>query len=294
MVTQGLTHADSVHDSARHTNWRWRRLGLHVLLLAGAVAMLYPLLWMASSSIKPSQLIFSDPSLWPKEIDLSNYVRGWHGAALPFSRFLRNSFIVTIGAVIGNLIACSMAAYAFARLNFRLKPLWFALMLATIMLPKHATIIPQYVLFRYLGWINSFLPLIVPKFLAVDSFFIFLIIQFIRGIPRELDEAAEIDGCSVFRIFWQIILPLTVPALATTAIFTFIWTYDDFFSQLVYLSDMALYTVPLGLRLFLGTTSASSYGSMLAMSLVSLVPVFVVFLAFQKLLVEGIATTGIK
>jgi multiple sugar transport system permease protein len=273
---------------------RWNRLGLHALLLLGAVVMLYPLLWLASSSVKPAQLIFSDPSLWPKRIDLSNDTRGWEGVALPFSQFFRNSFIVAGGAVLGNLLACSMAAYAFARLNFRFKRFWFALMLGTIMLPAHATLIPQYILFLKFGWINTFLPLIVPKFLATDSFFIFLMVQFIRSIPRELDEAASIDGCGFFGIYGRIILPLMAPALVTTAIFTFIWTYEDFLLPLVYLSDMNLYTVPQGLRLFMASTGESAWGPLMAMSLVSLVPVFVIFLVFQRLLIEGISTTGLK
>lgn len=272
----------------------WKQIVFHLILAMGAVVMLYPLVWMAVSSVKPSQLIFSDPSLWPREVTLSNYTEGWTGAVLPFSTFFVNSFIVSAGAVIGNLVACSMAAYAFARLNFKLKRLWFAIMLATIMLPVHATLIPQYILFRELGWTNSFLPLIVPKFLATDAFFIFLMVQFIRGIPRDLDEAAAIDGASSFEIYWRIILPLLTPALATTAIFTFIWTYDDFLSQLVYLSDMALYTVPLGLRLFLASTGESAWGPLLAMSLLSLVPVFIIFFAFQRLLIDGISTTGMK
>jgi multiple sugar transport system permease protein len=272
----------------------WRGVGLHALLIAGAVVMLYPLLWLASSSIKPAELIFSDPSLWPKRVDLSNYARGWEGVALPFSHFFRNSFIVAGGAVVGNILACSMAAYAFARLEFRFKRLWFALMLGTIMLPAHATLIPQYILFLRFDWINSYLPLIVPKFLATDSFFIFLMVQFIRSIPRELDEAASIDGCSFFGIYGRIILPLMAPALVTTAIFTFIWTYEDFLLPLVYLSDMNLYTVPQGLRLFMASTGESAWGPLMAMSLVSLVPVFIIFLVFQRLLIEGISTTGLK
>jgi len=267
---------------------------LHLGLLAGAVIMLYPLLWLASSSIKPTNLIFSDPGLWPREIDLSHYAAGWNGVVAPFSQFFINSAIIAAGAVIGNLVACSMAAYAFARLNFRFKRLWFGLMLATIMLPTHATLIPQYILFLNFGWVNTFWPMIVPKFLATDAFFIFLMVQFIRGIPRELDEAAMIDGCGPISIYWRIILPLMLPALVTTAIFTFIWTYEDFLTPLVYLTDMALYTVPQGLRLFMASTGESAWGPLMAMSLLSLVPVFVIFLIFQRLLIEGISTTGIK
>ena len=270
------------------------RLMLHAVLLVGAGIMLYPLMWLASSSIKPSQLIFTDPSLWPAKVDLGNYVKGWQGPGVPFGSFFVNSFIVSIASVVGNLVACSMVAYAFARLNFKLKRLWFALMLGTMMLPTHVTLIPQYVIFFNLGWLNTFLPLVVPKFLAHDAFFIFLMVQFIRGIPRELDEAAMIDGAGVFGIYWRIVLPLMAPALITTAIFTFIWTYEDFLLPLVYLSDMNLYTVPLGLRLFMAATGDSAWGPLLAMSLASLVPLIVVFVIFQRRLIDGIATSGVK
>jgi multiple sugar transport system permease protein len=273
---------------------RWRSIMVHGFLILGALVMIYPLLWLASSSLKPANLIFSDLSLWPSKIRLQNYVDGWRGAALPFSSFFLNSFIVSGLAVVGNVIACSMVAYAFARLNFVFKRTLFALMMLTIMLPLHATLIPQYALFYNLGWVNTFLPLTVPKFLAVDSFFIFLMVQFIRGIPRELDEAAVIDGAGPFRIYWSVILPLLTPALVTTAVFSFIWTYEDFLSPLVYLTSMDLYTVPQGLSLLMSSKGASSWGPLLAMSLLSLVPLFVVFFVFQRRLIEGIATSGLK
>jgi multiple sugar transport system permease protein len=273
---------------------RPRRLLAHALLIAGALVMLYPLLWMLSSSLKPADQIFTDLSLIPREVVLSNYAEGWTGAGIPFSAYFVNSFIVCLGAVVGNLVACSTAAYAFARLDFRFKRLWFALMLLTIMLPAHVTLIPQYSLFLRLDWVNTYLPLIVPKFLAVDAFFIFLMVQFIRGLPRELDDAAKVDGCGPLGIYWRIVLPLLTPALVTTAIFTFLWTYDDFFSQLIYLSDTALYTVPLGLRLFLDSSGQSAWGPMFAMSVVSLLPTFLFFLFFQRLIIQGISTTGLK
>jgi multiple sugar transport system permease protein len=201
---------------------------------------------------------------------------------------------VVTGAIAGNLLACSAAAYAFARLEFRLKKMWFALMLGTIMLPIHVVIVPQYILFSKLGWLNTYLPLIVPKLLATDAFFVFLMVQFIRSLPRDLDEAARIDGCGHFRIFFQIILPLSKPALATTAIFTFIWTWNDFFHQLVFLTDPKMYTVPVALRTFVDSTSQTPWGPVFAMSIVSLAPVFGFFLAGQRYLVQGIATTGLK
>ncbi|WP_024286805.1 carbohydrate ABC transporter permease [Cellulomonas sp. KRMCY2] len=273
---------------------RVRSVLKHLMLIICGLVMLYPLLWMLSSSFKPTALIFRDPALIPSEIDLSNYTLGWNALLHPFSHYLLNSLIIVAGAVLGNLISCSMAAYAFARLNFRGKPLWFGVMLMSIMLPIHVIIVPQYVLFSQLGWINTYLPLVVPKLLATDAFFIFLMVQFFRGIPRELDEAARLDGAGHARIYLQIMLPLSAPALATTAIFTFIWTWNDFFSQLIFLTNPDMYTVPVALRTFVDSTGESSWGPLFAMSIVSLVPVFLVFLFGQKYLVKGIATTGIK
>jgi multiple sugar transport system permease protein len=266
----------------------------HALLIALALAMLYPVIWMVVSSLRPNDEIFRDPSIIPDSFEVSNYVDGWSALAYPFNVYMWNSAVIVLGCIIGNLVSCSMAAYAFARLQFSGRRFWFAVMLLSIMLPIHVIIVPQYVLFSQLGWVNTFLPLIVPKLLATDAFFIFLMVQFIRGIPKELDEAARIDGAGHPRIFLQIILPLMVPALATTAIFTFIWTWNDFFSQLIFLTKPELYTVPLALRSFEDAQSSTNYAQMFAMSVVSLIPIFLIFLFGQKFLIKGIATTGIK
>lgn len=266
----------------------------HVLLCAASFVMLYPLLWMLASSLKPESEIFHSMSLWPSQIDLDSYVRGWFGLRYSFGTFFMNSAVVAVLAVIGNVLSCSLAAFAFARLSFPGKNIFFALMLGTLMLPYHVTLIPQYVLFLNLGWVDSILPLVVPKFLAADAFFIFLLVQFFRGIPRELDEAAMMDGCSAWRIYYKIMLPLSLPALATAAIFTFIWTWDDFFGPLIYLNDMSNYTAQLGLRSFVDSAGQSDWGALFAMSSVTLLPVFVVFIFFQRLLIEGVATTGMK
>ncbi|GCE21513.1 ABC transporter permease [Dictyobacter kobayashii] len=249
---------------------------------------------MLSASFKPNNLIFSNASLLPQQFTLKNYTTGWMALGTPFSTFFWNSLLVCIGAVIGNVISCSMVAYAFARLNFKFKPLWFAIMLSTIMLPYHAIVVPQYILFKSIGWINTFLPLIVPKFLATDAFFIFLLVQFIRALPPELDESAQIDGCGPIQLFWRVILPLAKPALATTAIFTFIWTWGDFFTQLIFLNNQSSFTFPVALNSFLDSTGVSQYGSLFAMSLLALVPILIFFLLFQRLLTEGISTTGLK
>jgi multiple sugar transport system permease protein len=274
----------------RNTEWL-----KHLTITMIAIVMIYPVLWMLGSSFKPGNQIFSEIGLWPKQWILTNYEQGWYGTqGNSFSRYLVNSITISLGAVLGNVISCSMAAYAFARLHFRLKAVGFGLMLMTIMLPHHVTLIPQYILFNKLGLVNTYFPLILPKWLATDAFFIFLTIQFIRGLPRELDEAATIDGCGSISIYWRIIMPLALPALITTTIFTFLWTWDDFFSQLIYISDTSKFTVPLGLRLFLDSSSQSDWGPMFAMSVLSLIPCFTIFILCQKYFVEGIATSGIK
>ncbi len=266
----------------------------HIVLIGASIVMLYPLLWMLSASFRPENEIFTSNSLWPSSWSLEAYFRGWHGLRIGFDTFFLNSLIISALSIIGNLATCSLTAFAFARLEFKGRKFWFAMMLMTLMLPYQVTLIPQYVLFHNLNWVNTFLPLVVPKFLAADGFFIFLMVQFFRGIPKELDEAAQMDGCSPWRIYWKVLLPLSMPVLATAAIFTFIWTWDDFFGPLIYLSDIRTYTVQLGLRTFVDSSAESDWGGLFAMSILTLVPVFAFFLFFQRLLIEGIATTGMK
>lgn len=282
-------------DGRRSGRRRGRpRVLAHTALLAFGALMLYPLIWMIVSSFKPGADIFRDPGLIPHRVTLQNYPDGWTALTDDFSHYILHSLIVVCGAIAGNLFACSLAAYAFARLEFRLRGLWFALMMSTIMLPIHVVIVPQYVMFSRVGLVNTYWPLILPKLLATDGFFVFLMVQFIRGLPRELDDAARIDGCGHFGIFVRIIMPLSLPALATTAIFTFIWTWNDFFSQLIYLTDPDKYTVPVALRTFVDATSQTPWGPVFALSVVSLAPIFGFFLAGQRYLVRGIATTGLK
>ncbi|HEX3499427.1 MAG TPA: carbohydrate ABC transporter permease [Stellaceae bacterium] len=273
---------------------RWRALASHAALSAASLVMLYPLLWMLASSFKPENEIFGSISLWPSHFDTGAYLRGWTGLKINFGHFFWNSLIISLLCVVGNVVSCSLTAFAFARLRFRGKNFWFALMLGTLMLPYHVTLIPQYILFLNLDWVDTILPLVVPKYLATDAFFIFLMVQFFRGIPRELDEAAMMDGCSPWRIYRKIILPLSLPVLATAAIFTFIFTWDDFFAPLVYLNDMGSYTVQLGLRAFVDSSGKSDWGALFAMSVLALVPILFFFLFFQRLLIEGVATTGLK
>ncbi|MGC4892494.1 carbohydrate ABC transporter permease [Micromonospora sp. DT31] len=268
-----------------------------VVLVAIVAVVLYPLFWMLGTSVKSQAEIANNVGLLPERFTPGNYLDGWTNFDISFGRFFLNSAVVSVLTVVGNALSCLLAAYALGRLRFRLRKLWFTVMIGTLLLPGHVLIVPQYILFRSLGLVGGdwpYLPLLVPQFLATEAFFVFLMVQFMRGIPRELDEAATIDGASPYGVFRHVILPLSRPALVTTAIFSFIWTWNDFFRQLVFLSNLEDYTVPVALTLFIDSTSQSSVGPMFAMSVLSLLPVFLFFLAFQRMLVEGINTSGLK
>lgn len=267
----------------------------HIITLCGAFIMIYPLLWMIMSSFKNSdEIIRTAQHLLPTHFQLGNYVKGWAGfAGISFATFFKNSFIIAGIGTIGAIISSAIIAYGFARCEFRGKKFWFSCMLLSMMLPFQIIMIPQYILFNKMGWVGSYLPLIVPAFFG-QGFFIFLNIQFIKGIPTDLDEAAKIDGCSIYRIFLHIILPLIKPAIVTSAIFSFMWKWDDFLSALIYLSEPLTYPVSYALKMFSDPSSGTDWGAMFAMATLSLVPIFIIFLTMQKYLVEGIASTGVK
>lgn len=280
-----------------HDNGKTIRHALtHLFIIALGVIMIYPIIWMIVSSFKPNNMIFSDPGLIPKTVTIENYISGWRGyAGTTFGRFFINSLLMCVVAVIGNLISCTMAAYAFSRLKFFGRTFWFTIMLATLMLPAHVTLVPQYIIFNTFGWVGTYLPILVPKFLATNAFFVFLLVQFMRSLPKEIEEAAIIDGCSKVGVFLRIIIPLATPALVTTALFTFLWTWDDFFNHLLYLTRPDTYTVSRALRTFVGDSGAvSNWGGALAMSTLSIIPAFILFFTLQKYFVQGISTTGLK
>ncbi|MEU0842471.1 carbohydrate ABC transporter permease [Streptomyces sp. NPDC005962] len=267
----------------------------HLVCVALGLVLLYPVLWLVTASVKSGTEIISNLSPVPEVFTPGNYTKAAEGiSGITLWRLFGNSLLVSTGAVIGNVLSCSLAAYAFARLRFRGRGLYFAVMIGTLMLPMHVVLIPQYIIFQKLGMVGTFLPLILPKFLATEAFFVFLIVQFIRSLPRELDEAAVIDGCGPYRTFWHVIMPLLKPALVTTTIFSFIWSWNDFLSQLMYLADPRDYTLQLGLRMFVDQSGSAAFGPMFAMSVLTLVPVLLFFLAFQRLLVEGVHTSGLK
>ncbi len=267
----------------------------HVFVAGIGFIMVYPLIWMFFSSFKASDRVLSTVGqLIPTEWHLSNYRNGWAGfGGTTFATFFKNSFIVTFLSVLGNIIGSSMAAYGFSRIRFAGRRFWFLMMMITMMVPSQVLMVPQYIIFHGLHWVDTFLPLVVPEW-GGRAFFIFLIMQFIQGIPRELDEAAEIDGCGKIRLFTNVMVPLIVPAIATSAIFAFYWKWDDFMGSLLYLNAPKNYTVAIALKLFTDPTAVSDYGAMFAMCVLSLVPVIVLFLLTQRYIVDGIATSGLK
>jgi multiple sugar transport system permease protein len=266
-----------------------------VVLLALTVVMLYPLIWLGFSTFKPSSEFGRNTSLIPEQASWANFIKVAKGiAGIPLWRYFLNSVIVASSAVIGTLLSASLAAYAFARIRFRGVGIFFSAMIGTLLLPFHVIIIPQYLIFNQLGFVDTYVPLLLGKFLATDAFFVFLMVQFTRNIPRSLDEAARIDGAGHWRIFWSVILPLLRPALITSAIFSFIWSWNDFLAPLIYLTSPKHYTLPVALRLFNDATSTSDYGATVAASFLALVPVLLFFLFFQRFLIQGMATQGMK
>ena len=268
----------------------------HILVFAVGLVMIYPLIWMVMSSFKPTNTIFQTAgSLIPETFTFENYINGWKGfAKVTFATFFKNSLFISVVATIGTVISSAIVAYGFARFKFKGKKLLFSAMLLSMMLPAQVLMIPQYLWYQKLNWVGSYMPLIVPYFFAIQGFFVYLISNFISGIPRDLDEAAKIDGCSYVSIFTKIILPLIKPALVTPGIFSFMWRWDDFLSALLYVNKSAKYPVSLALKLFCDPGSSSDYGAMFAMASLSILPSVLIFIFFQRYLVEGISTSGLK
>ena len=268
----------------------------HILVFAVGLVMIYPLIWMVMSSFKPTNTIFQTAgSLIPETFTFENYINGWKGfAKVTFATFFKNSLFISVVATIGTVISSAIVAYGFARFKFKGKKLLFSAMLLSMMLPAQVLMIPQYLWYQKLNWVGSYMPLIVPYFFAIQGFFVYLISNFISGIPRDLDEAAKIDGCSYVSIFTKIILPLIKPALVTAGIFSFMWRWDDFLSALLYVNKSAKYPVSLALKLFCDPGSSSDYGAMFAMASLSILPSVLIFIFFQRYLVEGISTSGLK
>jgi multiple sugar transport system permease protein len=262
------------------------------VLLPGAFLFTLPFLFMLSTSLKSTEQIFSDTMQWiPNPFVWDNYYNAWVKTA-PFMLYFRNSAVVAIATVIGTLVSCSLVAFAFARLTWFGRDVWFLIVLSTMMLPYQVTLIPVFLVFKTFGWLNTLLPLIVPSFFG-NAFIIFLFRQFFSTIPSELDDAARVDGCNSFEIYSRILLPLVKPALAAGAIFTFISHWNDFLTPLIYLNKQETFTLPLGLANF-RTEYTVNWPYLMAASTLIMLPCLALFFLAQRWFIEGIALTGLK
>jgi len=264
-----------------------------IVLAVAALAFMLPLLWMISTSLKPKSQIFMYPLVWiPDPPQWGNYAKALNNPSFKFLLFLKNSLYYTLLSTVGIVISCSLVAYSFARLRWWGRDFWFIITLATLMIPYPVTLIPMYLLFSRIGWVNSFKPLIVPNFLGT-AFFIFLLRQFFLTIPKDLSDAARIDGANEFQIYWRVVMPLAKPALATVALFTFLFCWNDFLGPLVYLTDGSKYTLAVGLAAFRGQYR-TQWDLMMAASTVVTLPIVILFFFAQKQFIQGITLTGIK
>ena len=265
-----------------------------VLTLVGLM-MLYPLIWLIGASFKTNAEIFSSPGFIPRNPTLDGYIKGWQTSTpYTFARFFWNTFLIVLPKVTFTAISATMVAYGFARFDFPGKKILFATLIGTLLLPNVVTRIPQYLLFRDIGWLDSFLPLWVPSALAGDAFFVFMLIQFLRAIPRDMEEAARVDGANSIQTLVFIVVPLLKPAIISVCLFQFMWTMNDFLGPLIYISSVDKYPISLALKLSIDTTEAFEWNRILAMSVLAITPALVVFFMAQKHFIEGISSGGVK
>lgn len=271
------------------------RIIAFVFLSLLGIFMTYPLLWLISSSFKENSEIFKSLSLIPQKIVMNSYSEGWKGIGqFGYSTFFGNTFKLVIPITFFTVISSTIVGYGFARFTFPFKKFFFSVMLAGLMLPSSVIIIPRYLLFNRFGWLDSYLPFIVPAMFATNAFFIFMMVQFFRGIPKELDEAGIIDGCNSLQILTRILLPLCKPAIFSAMLFQFIWAWSDFFSPLIYINSVKKYPLSLALRMMLDLGEQAQWNQIMAMSVLSIVPPVILFFTAQKYFVEGISTSGLK
>ncbi|AIY86222.1 MULTISPECIES: carbohydrate ABC transporter permease [unclassified Thermotoga] len=264
----------------------------YVLMILVAIIMFFPILWIIGSSFKPLVEFSSyPPRLFPKNFTLKNYYEVFTNSKLPI--YLRNTLILMLGNTVGTLLSSSLVAYPLARMDFKGKKLIFALILATMMVPSYVTIVPQYILFRYFGWLDSFLPIIVPAFFAYP-YNVFLFRQFYRTIPKELDEAAKIDGCNEWQIFWKIIVPVSKPIFITIGVLSSIYWWNEFFVPMVFINSEELKPLSVGIYSFSRTTFIVRWDLIMAMATIMIIPPMILFLVAREYITAGIKTTGLK
>lgn len=267
----------------------------YLVLVVFGMFMLYPLVWLVGASFKTNSEIFSSPSFWPANPTIQGYIDGWQTSTpYTFARFFLNSMTIVIPKVIGTAISSVVVAYGFARFEFRGKKILFGILIATLLLPDVVTRIPQYLLFRDLGWLDTYLPLFVPQWFAWEAFFVFMLIQFMRSIPRDIEEAARVDGANTWQVLIFILVPMLAPAIISVCLFQFMWTMNDFLGPLIYISSVENYPISLALKLSIDATEAFNWNQILAMTVLALTPSLFVFFIAQKYFIQGISTGGVK
>ena len=272
-----------------------QKIAMHIFLILLAIIMIYPLVWLFFGSFKTNDEIFSSIKLLPESFNLDGFIQGWKGSKqVGFDTYMLNSILLTIPTVAFCMLSSSLVAYGFARFDFRGRKVLFAVMLSTMMLPETVIVIPRYMIFRNLGWLNTNLTFYIPAILATNAFYDFMIYQFFRGLPRDIDEAAMIDGVGPIGIFFRILLPLIKPAVITAGLLMFIWVWNDFFNSLIYFSSVQNYPVSLGLRMMVDADAISAWNEVMAMSVVCMIPPTVIYFLSQRYFVEGIVTSGMK
>ena len=265
-----------------------------VLIIVGFI-MLYPLLWMIGSSFKTNAEIFSSVGFIPKSLNFDNYVKGWETSTeYSFTTYFINTFKILVPKVFFTIISTVITAYAFARFKIPGKKILFGILIGTLLLPEIVVRIPQYLIYKQFGWLDTYLPLIVPSAFGVDAFFVFMLVQFFRGIPKDLEEAAEIDGCNTFQTLIYVLVPVLKPAIISVALFQFMWTMNDFMSPLIYLSSVEKYPVSIALKISMDASAAVEWNKILAMSVIVLLPSLIIFFFAQKYFVDGVSSSGLK
>jgi ABC-type glycerol-3-phosphate transport system permease component len=269
------------------------QLGLYGIAFGLGIVFLIPFVWMLSTSVKPSSEVFIFPPKWiPSRFQFDNYVRALI-VDLPFVQYFINTIEVTLLSLVGDVLSCSLVAFGFARLRFPGRDILFLILLSTLMVPYHVTMIPRYLMFRDFHWLDTYYPLIVPSYLAVSAFFVFLLRQFFLGIPLQLDRAARMDGCGTFDIYWRIVMPIARPAIVTVTVFSFIGTWNDFLTPLIYLSSDRKFLVALGLRHFVALRSGV-WNELMAASIAVMIPCLVIFFVAQRAFIQGTVISGVK
>lgn len=267
----------------------------YIIIAVLGIMLLYPIIWMFFATFKSNEEIFSSIRLLPETFSLKYYISGWNSAGkFTYTTFFINTFLMVVPTTILTVASAALVAYGFSRFRFPGKKLLFGILIATLMLPNAVVIIPRYTLYNKFGWVNSYMPFYAQAALACNPFFTYMLVQFFRGLPKELDESAYVDGCGTFRTFWNILLPLMKPALFSAGVFQFLWTYNDYFNSLIFINSVKKYPISLALRLSLDAESVVQWGQVMAMAFLAVIPVILLFFAAQKYFVEGIATSGLK